>query len=201
MRRTDKKEVLLDTAIRLFNRHGYHGTGVDRLMEETGISKATLYRHFPSKEDMIVAALAKVGEEVRDELRAYVEAASEDPIERILATFDQLALWISAEDFNGCPFVAAAGEYACGADAVFQQARRHKRLTLAYFEELAHAARLPEPKTLAQQLVILHEGVIACAQVLGTEGVAHNAKSLARRLIEAAQEACVSLADERSPAR
>lgn len=183
MRRAEKKDFLIDTAIRLFNRHGYHATGVDRLMEETGISKATLYRHFASKEELIVAALAKVDEQARDELRKFAEAASDDPRQRILATFDQLAIWLAEDEFKGCPFIAAAGEYGEPSDPVFQQARLHKRLSLAYFEELAHAARLADAKGVALEIALLHEGAIAFAMVLGAQGVAARAKAMAARLI------------------
>lgn len=185
MKRAEKKDFLVDTAIRLFNRHGYHATGVDRLMEETGIAKTTLYRHFPSKDELIVAALAKVDEQAREEMRAFVEAASDEPRGRILATFDQLAIWLKDAEFKGCPFVAAAGEFGEPVNPVFQQVRLHKRLYLAYFEELVRAARIPEPKRIAQQLVMLHEGAIAYAQVLGADGVAATAKQAAERLIEA----------------
>ena len=183
MRRAEIRDHLLDTAIRLFNRHGYHATGVDRLIDETGIAKTTLYRHFGSKEDLIVAALAKVDEQARDEMRAFVEAASDDPRERILATFDQLAIWLADCEFKGCPFVAAAAEFGQPSDPVFQQARLHKRLYLAYFEELVRAAGIAEPKRIAQQLVMLHEGAVAFAQVLGSQGVAANARSAAAHLI------------------
>lgn len=186
MRRAEKRDHLIDTAIRLFNRHGYHATGVDRLMEETGIAKTTLYRHFASKEDLIVAALAKVDEQSRDEMRAFVEMASNDPRERLLATFDQLDLWLLDCEFKGCPFVAAAAEYGSPTDPVHQQVRLHKRLYLAYFEELVRAARLPDPKRLAAQIVMLHEGAIAFAQVLGADGVAAMARQAAEQLIEAA---------------
>lgn len=183
--RARKREQLLVTAIRLFNRHGYHATGVDRLMVETGIAKTTLYRHFGSKEGLIVAALGRVDEDAREELRAFVETATDDPTERLLATFDQLGLWLEDAEFKGCPFVAAAGEYAGATDPVFQQARLHKALTLAYFEELVRAARLPEPRRLARQLVILHEGAMAFAQVLGPAGVAATAKRAAEAIIAA----------------
>lgn len=183
MSRPAKRDDLIEAAIRLFNRHGYHATGVDRLIEETGIAKTTLYRHFASKEELIVAALARVDEIARDELRAFVEAASDDPRERILATFGQLAIWLEEAEFKGCPFVAAAAEYGGATDPVFQQVRLHKRLNLAYFEELVRAARIPEPRMIARQLVMLHEGAVAFAQVLGTEGVAAEARKAAERLI------------------
>jgi len=183
MPRPQKRDELIDAAIRLFNRHGYHATGVDRLMEETGIAKTTLYRHFPSKEALIVAALSRVDEIAREEMRAYVEAQSEDPRERLLATFDVLDKWLRDSEFKGCPFVAAASEHGGPADPVFLQVRLHKQLYLAFFEELARAARLVEPKAVARQLVMLHEGAIAFAQVLGPEGVADQARAAAARII------------------
>src|SRR6187551_982321 len=99
MPRPAKRDELLDAAIRLFNRHGFRATGVDRLMEETGIAKTTLYRHFATKEDLIVAALSRIDELARDDLRAFVEAASDNPTERILAAFDWLEPWLEHEEF------------------------------------------------------------------------------------------------------
>jgi AcrR family transcriptional regulator len=199
MARPSKRDELIDAAIRLFNQHGYQATGVDRLMEETGIAKTTLYRHFGSKEDLIVAALAKVDEGARDEMRAYVEAASDDPKERILATFGQLDLWIRDPEFRGCPFMAAAAEFGGGADPVSQQVRLHKRLYLAYFEELVRAAKIPEPKLVARQLVMLHEGAIAFAMVMGPDGVAADARKLAERLT--GQSSMPNLASSQTIAR
>lgn len=184
MKRAEKRDHLIDIAIRLFSRRGFHATGVDQIIEETGIAKTTLYRHFASKEELIVAALAKADEAARDEMRSYVEQQS-DPRERLLATFGQLDIWLKDCDFNGCPFVAAAGEFGDASNAVFQQAKMHKRLYLAYFEELVRAARVPSPKRIAAQIVLLHEGAIAFAQVLGSEGVADTARIAAERLIDA----------------
>lgn len=183
MPRPAKRDELIEAAIRLFNRHGYRGTGVDRLMEETGIAKTTLYRHFGTKEELIVAVLARIDEVAREDMRAFAEASSDDPKQRILATFDWLDKWLSKPEFKGCPFIAAAAEYAGAADPVFQQVRLHKRLTLAFFEELVRAARVPHPKSVARQLIMLHEGAIAYAQVLGPDGVANEARDAARRLI------------------
>jgi AcrR family transcriptional regulator len=188
MPRPAKRDELIDAAIRLFNRHGYHATGVDRLMAETGIAKTTLYRHFASKEDLIVAALAKVDEAAREEMRAFVEAATDDPGGRILATFRMLDRWLMDSEFKGCPFIAAAGEFGAATDPVFQQARLHKRLYLAYFEELVRAARLPEPRRFAQVLLMLHEGAVAYAQVLGPAGVADTARKAAEQLMAIAAQ-------------
>ena len=183
MPRPAKRDELIDAAIRLFKRHGYRATGVDRLMEETGIAKTTLYRHFATKEELIVAVLARVDELAREDLRGFVEAASDDPRERILATFGWLDRWLKKVEFKGCPFVAAAAEYPDPTDPVFQQVRLHKRLTLAYFEELVRAARIAHPKSVARQLLMLQEGAVAYAQVLGPEGAATEARDAASQLI------------------
>jgi AcrR family transcriptional regulator len=183
MARLAKREDLIDAALRLFKRNGYRATGVDRLMEETGIAKTTLYRHFGSKEDLIVAVLAKVDEKARDQMRAYVEASGDDPRTRLLATFGQVEIWLSDDDFKGCPFMAAATEFGDETDPVFQQVRLHKRLFLAYIEELVRAARLPDPKRLARQIVMLHEGAVAFAQVMGREQVVDDARKAAKLLI------------------
>ena len=184
MRRDEKRTHLIDIAMQMFNRHGFRGTGVDEIMKQTGIAKTTLYRHFTTKEELIIAALAKSDEATRDELRAYVERASDDPREQLLATFDQLGLWLRDCEFKGCPFVAAASEFGDATSAIFQQVKLHKRLYLAYFEELVRAARLENPKKLAQQILMLHEGAVAFAQVLGVDGVAEAARAAAKQLID-----------------
>lgn len=190
MERAGKREELIEAAIRLFNRHGFHATGVDRLMQETGIAKTTLYRHFPSKDALIVAVLERLDEDARAEMREFVETASDDPKGRILATFDLLARWIEDPDFKGCPFIAAAGEFGgAGLNPVLAQVRLHKRLYLAFFEELVRAARLAEPERVAAQLVMLHEGAIACALALGPRDFAQAAKAAAARLLAGARSA------------
>jgi AcrR family transcriptional regulator len=197
MKRADKRDYLIEVAMQMFNRGGFRGTGIDEIMAETGIAKTTLYRHFASKDELIIAALAKSDEATRDELRTFVERASDNPLERILATFDQLDIWIKDGEFKGCPFVAAASEFCDVNHPIFQQVRMHKRLYLAYFEELVRAAGISEPKRFAAQILMLHEGAVSFAQVLGSdgtsfakargaEGVASIARIAAAHLIEAA---------------
>ena len=192
MRRAEKREHLVDVAMQLFNKHGYHATGVDTILAEAGIAKTTLYRHFKTKDDLIVAVLAKVDEAAREEMRAFVEAASSDPEQRLLATFGQLDIWLQDCNFAGCPFVAAAGEFGEGPNVVLQQVLLHKRLYLAYFEELVRAANIADFKTVARQIVLLHEGAVAFAQVLGAKGVADTARKAAEVLIERAHMAAES---------
>ena len=183
MRRAEKREHLIDKAMALFNRRGYHATGVDTIIDEAGIAKTTLYRHFSTKEDLIAAALRKTDEQFRRDMRAFVEAAATEPKDRLLATFDYLEVWFRDSAFHGCPFMSAASEYGDQTDPVFQEARLHKRLTLAYFEELAHAAGLDAPEDVAQTINLLHEGATAVAQISGDLTAARTAKRAAACLV------------------
>ncbi len=140
---------MLDTALRLFNQHGYNATGIDLIIAEAGVAKTTLYRHFDTKEDLILAALERRDEEDRLAMRAFVEQRTSDPVERLLATFDFLEITVRDKQFRGCMFMSAAGEHKDTVDPVFRASLMHKRLALAYLEELAHAARFAEPKRIA----------------------------------------------------
>lgn len=184
MKRAEKRDHLIEVATGLFNRYGYHAAGIDRVIDESGIAKTTLYRHFRSKEDLIVACLKREDEKYRENMRQTVEKRASDPRQRLLATFDFLESWFKATSFFGCPFMSAAGEYGDRKSAVFQEAAVHKRLMLAYFEELARAARLENPKWVAEEINYLHEGATAVAHITGDADEAHKAKSIARKLID-----------------
>ncbi len=85
-----RRDHLIDTALRLFYQQGYHATGIDRILAESGVAKMTLYKHFRSKDELILAALQLRDERFRNWLMAEMEAASPDPVERLLAMFDAL---------------------------------------------------------------------------------------------------------------
>ena len=183
MKRAAKREHLIEVAGALFNQYGYRATGIDQVIEASGVAKTTMYRHFGSKEELIVAVLNRIDEEFRNRLRDFVDSAARHPRDRLIASFDFLGDWFVARDFYGCPFVNAAGEYSDRGSPVFHAAVLHKRLMVAYFEELAHAAQFAEPKRIAEEINLLHEGAIAVAHVTGDANVARTAKGAAARLL------------------
>lgn len=183
IKRSEIRDHLLDTAIALFNKHGYHAAGIDLIIAEANIAKTTLYRHFATKEDLILAALKRRDEQARAEMRAFVEARSDDAMARLLATFDYLERWFRDDSFKGCPFISAAAEHGDRQDPVFQAAVLHKHMVLAYFEELARAAQLPEPKRVACEINLLHEGAVTVALIDRDPKAARFAKQTARRLL------------------
>jgi AcrR family transcriptional regulator len=188
MKRAEKREHLIGVAIELFNRCGYHASGVDRVIAEAGIAKTTLYRHFPSKEDLIVAVLKRIDEQYRQDMRTGVDAITQDAKQKLLASFDVLEAWFSSQTYYGCPFMSAASEYNLRNSPVFQEAVLHKRLMIAYFEELARGAGLPEPSRIGEEINLLHEGATAVSQISGDAATARRAKAIAARLIDQATQ-------------
>ena len=187
MRRAEKRQHLVDTAAELFNRHGYHAAGVDKVIAEAGIAKTTLYRHFKSKDELIVAVLKRIDETYRDDLRKRVEASDGDGRGRLLATFDFLADWFEGQAFYGCPFMSAAGEYGDPDNPVFREAANHKRLVIAYFEELAESAGFADPIRVAREINLLHEGATAVAHIFRDPSNAAAAKTMAASFLATAE--------------
>jgi len=188
MKRAEKREHLVEVATELFNRCGYHASGVDQVIADSGIAKTTLYRHFRTKEDLIVAVLQRIDVQYREGMRVAVDRLARKPIDKLLATFDVLEDWFRGKTFYGCPFMSAASEYNVRNSPVFQEVVLHKRLMIAYFEELARAAGLSEPARIAAQINILHEGATAVVQINGDPAMARLAKAIATQLVEAASE-------------
>ena len=183
MKRAEKKDHLVDIAGAIFDRCGYNGVGIDRIIAESGIAKTTLYRHFRTKDDLIVAVLEKKDQAFRDAMRAYAEARSGDPAEQLLATFDFLEDWFRDAAFFGCPFMSASSEFNDPEHPVFQGARAHKQLVIDYFEELARAAGLADPEFAAAEINLLHEGATAVAHIMRDPGAARTAKAAAACLL------------------
>ena len=182
MPRAQKKSQLLEVAIEHFNRNGFHATGIDLILEKSGVAKNTLYRHFPSKEALIIEALRVIDSRYRENMRVAVDKAT-NPREKLLATFDYLEQWFSGSGFYGCPFMSAASEY-CDADhPIFQEASMHKRFVEAYFEELARAAGYENPREIAEQISLLHEGATSIAHVTESAEPARQAKKMAEKLL------------------
>lgn len=181
-----RRDHLVDTALALFYRDGFHATGIDRILAEAGVAKMTLYKHFKSKDELILAALRRRDERFRDWFMAEVERRARPPEARLLAVFDALAAWFARPDFNGCMFVNASAEFARTEDPVHALAAEHKRLLLDYLKTLARAAGAAEPEALARKLELLVEGAIVAAHVCGDRAAAADARAAAETLLAAA---------------
>lgn len=184
MNRSAKREQLINVASELFNKYGYHAAGIDRVIEESGIAKTTLYRHFPSKEDLIVAVLKKLDVKYREEMREFVEARASAEQSRLLLSFDFLRKWFEDSSFFGCPFISAAGEFGSEPCAIMQEAALHKRLVIAFLEEMARLDGCADPVDVAEEINLLHEGATAVAHITKSSLPAMQAKDTAQKLLK-----------------
>lgn len=176
------KEKLFQTAARLFYQHGYRATGVDTIASEAGIGKMTLYRHFPSKDDLIVAFLRQSDEEFWD----YFEQSTKDaPTARakLLAFFEALQQYVVSPVCYGCPFINVASEYPEVEYAGHQVALEHKQAVRARFTQLAKEAGARQPEVLANALLLLMDGAYMAARMYGA-----SPSSPAVTVVEAARQ-------------
>ena len=188
-----RRQDLVDAAMRVFYRYGFHSSNLDRILEEGGISRMTLYNHFKSKDEVILAALRRRDEIFRNRLMKFVDTKARTPRERLLAVFDFHEQWFAGDDFRGCMFINASAEFCEPTAPPRLVAAEHKRAIVRYLEDLARAAGLPRPDLTAEQLNLLLEGSIVTAQVAGPlhHGVhdpgapARLARDMARTLIDA----------------
>jgi len=162
-----RRDELVDAAMRVFYRHGFHASGLDRILEESGISRMTIYNHFKSKDELILAALRRRDEIFRNKMMQFVDAKKRSPISRLLAVFDYHENWFTGKDFCGCMFINASAEFSDPASAPRLVAAEHKRSVVRYLVDLAKQAGLADPQAVADQLNILIEGSIVTAQVVG----------------------------------
>ena len=180
MRRAEKKEHLVSVAHDLFNQYGFHAVGIDQIIADSGVAKTTLYRHFKSKDDLIVAVLRRAHDDMTRQMRAAAEAADDNPL---LATFAYLTDWFATGAFHGCPFMCAAQEFCDTDSPAHMEAVRHKQATLAYFEALAKAEGYIDYRGAARDVSLLHEGAISMAQISGDPKTATRARDAAVRLL------------------
>ena len=183
---SSKRDLLIETALDLFCRDGFHATGIDKILAESGVAKMTLYNHFTSKDELILAALHRRDEMFRNDLRRKVEKRAKTPRRRLLAIFDVLGDWMASRDFNGCTFINASAEYGKRDDPIHAAAVEHKRLIGAFVRELTEASGVKDPDALAQGLMLLMEGAIVMAYVADDPHAAANAKTAAKTLIDQA---------------
>lgn len=184
MRQT-KREELVQKALETFYRNGFHATGMDMLAAESGISKTSMYKHFRTKEDLILAALRLRDENFRNWLFRRMDELGETPAEQLLAIYDALQEWFRERNFRGCMFIKASAEYQEPDHAIHAQSAEHKRLLLDHFSALTAKAGLPAPQHLARQLLLLKEGAIVMAVLGRGPDAAQDAKEAARSLLEA----------------
>ena len=182
-----RRAHLLETAWRLFYRDGYRTVGIDTLLAKANVAKMTLYNHFSSKDELIVAVIKKRGEEILAELAAAVEAAGKSPKRRLLAVFDWLEVLFGSRDFSGCAFIRAISEYPDTNHPVHRAAWAHKRAVREMLVRLAEEAGAKNPAALADNFRLLIDGALVAAHATGETIPAKTARIAAAELLKSAR--------------
>jgi AcrR family transcriptional regulator len=179
------RDRILETAFRLFYAHGPRGVGVDTVIAASGVAKATLYKHFPRKDDLVLAYLDRVDQAWFGGLRAAARAAGDDPAAQLVGMFDALTSACRRDGYHGCAFINTAAEAPAGSD-VHARTVEHKRVVRAWVADLARRAGARDPDTLARQLTLLLDGGLAAGVLDADPTAADAARGAARTLVDAA---------------
>lgn len=178
------RDRLVGTALRLFSERGFHATGIDTILAEAGIAKMTLYKHFASKDELILATLKRKCDELHPWMAQRVEALARGGRDRLLAIFDALREGCADPKFYGCIFANAAAEFHDVDDPIHAEAYRQKRWTEDFIHGLAVKAGARSPHALALQLCVLIDGAIVLTHLSGDTEPIRQAAAAARILID-----------------
>jgi AcrR family transcriptional regulator len=178
------RERLLDAATELFYAEGVQSVGIDRVIAQAGVAKASLYSTFGSKEGLVRAYLDRRHEILIGRLRQAV-AEVEDPVDKMLAVLTAQASQFDRSDFRGCAFVAAAAE-APAEGQIAEATAKYRNEVRNLFAELATEAGIADPEQLADQLRLIYDGGSLAANLDHNPAIAASAQAAARTLIEAA---------------
>lgn len=176
------RERILDTAFRLFYARGLRAVGIDTIIAESGVAKATFYKYFPAKDELILAYLDKVDHTWTSQLHASADAAGEDPADQLTGLFDALGSACRRDGYRGCAFINAAAESPPGSP-IHERTVAHKRSVLAWMEGLAARAGASKPEQLARALSLVLDGGLAAGALDADPAAADAARSTARLLV------------------
>lgn len=187
---SEKRNQIMEAATRLFGSYGYHSVGIDWVAAESRVTKATMYRYFPSKTDLIVQVLQQRQRECAASLE-NVLAIADTPIAKLEHVFRWHNDWFNTQNFTGCMFAHAAAEFPSKGSTIHDIAVGQKSGLTERIEQLAaQIVGKEKAVTLAPILVMLLDGATLSAQVVGRSSAAVDAWGAARDLIAAYCEKC-----------
>lgn len=182
---SEARERVLGAAYDLFSRQGIRAVGVDSIIAAAGVAKTTFYRHFPSKDDLVLAFLERREQLwTLDWLETQVTNRSAAPAHRLLAVFEVFNEWFHREDFEGCSFINVLLETAEPGNPVRQASTTHLARIRDFLRRLAEDAGVSEPDDFARKWHMLMKGSIVAAEE-GDQLAAQRARDVGRLLLQA----------------
>jgi len=185
-----KRDRLVNTALQLFTQNGYRATGIDKILDQSGVAKMTLYKHFKSKDELIIAALRQRDEEFMVDiqnsmlrLEKNLQQQCDSRLNKLMIFLQALHEWISGDSFYGCNFINASVEFKRQDDPIHVAAAAHHKLTIQMIMEFIAELHLAEPAKVARQIHMIIQGAIVTAVTIADYNSALLAKDSIIRLL------------------
>jgi AcrR family transcriptional regulator len=179
---SEARQRILETADRLFYQDGIRAVGIDRIIAEAGVAKMSLYKHFPSKDDLILAVLQHREQDVLEFFRSAMERHGKKAKGPLRAFFAALKEWFETPGFRGCPFQNAAVELADPDHPATEFVRGHKQRFSEFLRGLVEET-VGKAAKVAPAVSILVEGAVVTAVIQGTPDAADVARDAAVKLV------------------
>lgn len=179
---SEARQRILETADRLFYQDGIRAVGIDRIIAEAGVAKMSLYKHFPSKDDLILAVLQYREQGTLEFFRSAMERHGKKAKNPLRAFFAALKEWIERPGFRGCAFQNAAIELADPAHPGTEFVRGHKERFSEFLRGLVEKA-VGKAAKVAPAVALLVEGAIVTAVIQGKPDAADVARDAALKLV------------------
>ena len=179
------RQRLVEAAVRRFYRDGFRSVGIDQVIADVGISKTAFYKHFESKDDLMLAALQMQNSWLQDTFRTMIrERGGPTAIGQLHAVLDVVDHVIASDDFQGCIFVNAAMEFPLPNEPAHVAAAENKQAIEDILCTLAAEAEADDARALAQEMCLIIEGTYVTRQVTGKRTTIDIARRVARLVIE-----------------
>jgi AcrR family transcriptional regulator len=181
---SDTRQRLIDAAKQRFYRDGFRNVGIDAILADVGISKTAFYKHFESKDDLVVAVLDSVDAFLQQQFQQMVkDRGGPGALGQLRALMDVVQSVIEDEQFHGCIFVNAAMEFPLPHDPAHAASLRHKRAIEEFVQELGERAHVPDPAALAAELCMIIEGTYVTRTITNDPATIAIARRLADQTI------------------
>ncbi len=180
-----KRRDIIQAATELFRHQGFHATGIDQIVSEAHVTKATLYNHFESKQQLIIDVIWQRSAWFRTAVEQVMSTGDIDDPFCLMNFFDVLNDFINDQDFTGCMFINVSGEYNDPDHPIHRAVTEHKLKLENYLAKVATDAGIKNGRELAISLALIFDGAVVHAQTTNTTEAANNAKQLAETIIRA----------------
>lgn len=178
-------ERILTTADELFYREGVRAVGIQRVIEEAGIAKASLYAHYASKDDLVAACMERRAQSTRDAIDAVLAAAPPDARAKLLTLFDFQYQAATDPNFHGCPVQKTTTEITEPDHPARAVATQHRQWLQELFARLVKEARLTSPEFVTGTLIVLFDGAMAATVADNDPAATRYARWAAQQIIDA----------------